>query len=203
MGKIILNCSQCGGTLEVTDEMDLFKCQYCDMPYMVKRSDGSVQIVQLEQRVAKIEREQENLRRNAIESEWRELTKEREVIVGKRRAQSGNIRKPARSLTNLFERALKLKREYIEVGGSDPRIIGMPNPIEISQKLQEVFPEYSAKVVPFGSNTRNEPEVLVKKSRLTSARIVCLPNGVKTFSMSRSFKKEIYDFLNKYFHYAK
>ena len=53
--KLILNCSQCGGRLEVTEDIELFKCEYCGMPYMVERSGGTVQIIELRQRLGALE----------------------------------------------------------------------------------------------------------------------------------------------------
>ena len=35
MEKIVLDCQKCGGALEITEDLELFKCQYCGMPYMV------------------------------------------------------------------------------------------------------------------------------------------------------------------------
>ena len=55
MQKITLDCSRCGGALEITEDMELFKCPYCETPYIVERSEGSVRIVKLEQRVDKLE----------------------------------------------------------------------------------------------------------------------------------------------------
>lgn len=77
MNKIILDCSKCGGALDITDDMELFKCPYCGVPYMVERSEGSVRIVKLEQRVDKLEVEQRGLR---AKIELDELLAKREEV---------------------------------------------------------------------------------------------------------------------------
>lgn len=52
--KIILDCSKCGGTLKITKDTDLFKCEFCGTPYMVKREDGGIRIIKLEEKVEEI-----------------------------------------------------------------------------------------------------------------------------------------------------
>ncbi len=58
MAKITLNCSKCGGTLEITDDKELFKCQYCGTPYLVERSEGNIRIQKLERRLDTLEAKQ-------------------------------------------------------------------------------------------------------------------------------------------------
>jgi hypothetical protein len=60
MDKIVLDCAKCGGQLTVTAEpavpggQDLFRCAYCDAVYLVKREEGTVRIVRLEERVDRL-----------------------------------------------------------------------------------------------------------------------------------------------------
>jgi DNA-directed RNA polymerase subunit RPC12/RpoP len=59
--KTLLNCTQCGGSLEVVENQDLVKCRYCESLYAVERKGDSVRIVELERRVKKVEKKQDNL----------------------------------------------------------------------------------------------------------------------------------------------
>lgn len=58
MSRIVLDCNKCGGALEVTEDMEMFRCQYCGTPYLVERKDGATRIIQLEQRVSQLEERQ-------------------------------------------------------------------------------------------------------------------------------------------------
>lgn len=61
MNKITLDCSQCGGPLEVTEDMELFRCPHCETPFLVERSEGSIKINRLEKRVDSLEEDHRNL----------------------------------------------------------------------------------------------------------------------------------------------
>ena len=58
MDKLALDCSKCGGALEITPDMDMFKCPFCGVPYMVERKDGTTRVIRLEQRVSVLEEKQ-------------------------------------------------------------------------------------------------------------------------------------------------
>jgi len=58
MDKLALDCSKCGGALEITPDMEVFKCPFCGVPYMVEREEGTVRVIRLEQRVRVLEEKQ-------------------------------------------------------------------------------------------------------------------------------------------------
>lgn len=80
MRKIALDCGKCGGALEVTEDMEMFKCPYCGTPYMVERSEGTVKIVKLERRVEQLEVEQRQIRSSVASIELKELLAERKEL---------------------------------------------------------------------------------------------------------------------------
>lgn len=67
--KIALDCPNCGGTLEITKNDELFACAYCGSSIIVKRSGGKIYL-ELKSRIAKIEGQIENIR------EYTDLTDE-------------------------------------------------------------------------------------------------------------------------------
>jgi len=73
MEKLILDCAKCGGALTITEDMELFKCDYCATPYLVKREQGAIHLVRLEEKVKVIEKQVDRMG-NAIGA-MNELTK--------------------------------------------------------------------------------------------------------------------------------
>jgi DNA-directed RNA polymerase subunit RPC12/RpoP len=61
MQKIALDCQKCGGRLEIDEKTDLFRCAHCGTPYLVKRADDYLQVVQLEERVDVLERDTQRI----------------------------------------------------------------------------------------------------------------------------------------------
>jgi hypothetical protein len=57
-----LDCTKCGGPLEVTEDIEMFKCPFCGTPFLVERSAGSVTIRELTERVDSLEVGQREVR---------------------------------------------------------------------------------------------------------------------------------------------
>ena len=66
MSTIVLDCQKCGGTLTITEELEVFKCEFCGTPYMVERSAGTTRIILLEQRVGHLEDRQVLLKEGVV-----------------------------------------------------------------------------------------------------------------------------------------
>lgn len=81
MEKMLLICQQCGGTLEITEDIELFKCKFCDTPYLVKREGGAVHVQRLEKRVEKLEVAQTQMRGSVAAMELEKLLKDRQTFM--------------------------------------------------------------------------------------------------------------------------
>jgi DNA-directed RNA polymerase subunit RPC12/RpoP len=130
MDKIVLDCSKCGGVLEITQDIEIFKCQYCGTPYMVERSEGTVRIIKLEQRVEKIEAEQSKIRVEVMEKEFLQIIDEIEQVrldekhyLKNSNRLFDNITDFAQGINKLYQKAFELKQEYTQRGGSNSLIL--------------------------------------------------------------------------------
>jgi DNA-directed RNA polymerase subunit RPC12/RpoP len=93
MTKITLDCTKCGGALEITEGTELFQCTYCGTPYLVERSEGSVRVVRLEERVDQLEADQHVMRVDVARVELEQLLtgrKEMEEAFKQQRTQGGS-----------------------------------------------------------------------------------------------------------------
>jgi len=144
MDKIVLDCQKCGGALEITGDVELFKCQYCGTPYLVKRSDGSVRVSRLEERVSQVEEDQAALRVSMLESRilqaraniaevFRELDSLDDDKKDKFSGQS--------DIEGLYQDERKLREQYASAGGTDPAILNYVNPLEVLEMCHKLNPK--------------------------------------------------------------
>ena len=146
MEKIVLDCQKCGGTLEITPEIEIFKCKYCDTPYLVKRNAGSIQITKLEERIEIVENKQISQSKDMYFFEIKNLHGDIEVIISKVK----EARKKAlftydkfyksQGLEEKLERVVALTKKYINLGGNDSEILNYGNPYEFLIPLKNKFP---------------------------------------------------------------
>lgn len=174
MSKIVLDCQKCGGTLEVTDDMELFKCEYCGMPYLVERSTDGFRIVRLEKRVSAVEAGQSKLRLDVLESDLRRLLAELDAIY----ALSQSKDKPfdAERTRTSCEEHYRLQCEYLSSGGSDSSLTLDPHPAEVVETLRSHFPEqeveyhYVERRVSFTQNKRY-PSLMIARRAILGAQV--------------------------------
>lgn len=67
--KIVLDCEKCGAALEIAADADLFRCAYCNTPYLVTFQEGTLRVRRLEERVARVEA-QASASAKAVYEEW-------------------------------------------------------------------------------------------------------------------------------------
>jgi hypothetical protein len=149
MTKIVLDCQKCGGSLEITDAMEIFRCQYCGMPYLVDRSDGRIRITQLEERVSKVEDEQAQMRTDLVEAKIFQVRKSIEGIFRKLETIDGGKQRAyfqASHIEDLYTEEWELRQEYIEKGGEKAEIVGFINPVEVFPMVREVLPRVKLRV---------------------------------------------------------
>ncbi len=52
---ITLNCPNCGGRLEIYDEIDRFACSFCGSEMLVQRRGGTVALKRVETAIRKVQ----------------------------------------------------------------------------------------------------------------------------------------------------
>jgi DNA-directed RNA polymerase subunit RPC12/RpoP len=75
---INLNCANCGGKLEVYDDMDRFACSYCGTEMLVHRRGGTVALKAVSEAIKKV---QKGTDKTAAELAIVRLEKERNELV--------------------------------------------------------------------------------------------------------------------------
>jgi len=186
MNKISLDCSKCGGHLEITKNMELFKCPYCNMPYMVQREEGETRIIKLEERVSDLEENISEIFNNSILSELAAIDKEYEMLAINHDSLSSRPDVQKKYVV-VVQKEHKLIQEYVSEGGTDTRILSRMNLIVVSDYLRGKLngATISQLYVPFGPhpNTSSlKPEgrgvIIVRKSFLNVVRIGVYEDGI-------------------------
>jgi len=72
-GYITLDCQKCGGSLEISDEFEIYSCPYCGMQYLVQSSEKGITIRKLDERVSKVENEQTEIKINLLASDLEQI----------------------------------------------------------------------------------------------------------------------------------
>lgn len=147
MKKMSLDCSKCGGTLEITDQMSFFECQHCGTPYLVESSDGGLRIQRLEARVDTLE---DTI---PLKIAYNDAIKQLVACIADIQAKGpkGEIYKEG--MRSFFEvkKALILlaaaKENYVKAGGTDEAILESIDPLALEKQFKKDLPHYDHELI--------------------------------------------------------
>src|SRR5690349_6930294 len=81
---IVLQCSKCGGRLDITPDMEMFACGYCGTPQIVRRVGNTISLKQIGEDVAGVkaatDRIATELRIRRLRDDLAVIQKEREQL---------------------------------------------------------------------------------------------------------------------------
>lgn len=151
MEKIVLDCLKCGAPLEITQDMELFRCPYCGMNHLVERVNNFSQLIPLERRVEHLESEQARFQDTLTLKEIEQLDqKKRALIPGKPAGTIGKYIVDTKAITpqllELEQKKTMLISQYIQEGGKDTRITDCLTPISVSQLISNAYPSIKLEI---------------------------------------------------------
>jgi ribosomal protein S27E len=72
-----LECTKCGGALQVSSAAEVVTCEYCNVTHLVEREGGSIQLIELQRRLDKLEDDQIRSSRSILALRLDKISEER------------------------------------------------------------------------------------------------------------------------------
>lgn len=163
MKFISMDCSKCGGHIDIDTSNEFIKCKYCDTPYRIENNDGHLNIIRLEERVSNLEKEQSGIKETISKVSIDQIQMQFENLF--LRVVDG-----AQGTQTLAMLVSSQKTEYLQINDleysqlkstgffeSDREPFTTVNVLEVGEYLKSEFPDIDINIMPFphfGSHSR-------------------------------------------------